>query len=273
MVAIIVIGIMLALVALVLGAWRRQEHIVFQPPSPFGIPPDNCPSISYLAADGQKLMAFVVGEPSAAPGILIAFHGNAVESHWEIPWAREVTRCTGWCVVLPEYRGYAGLGGTPSYPNAKLDARAAYDAVRQLRTDPSQRVAFFGHSLGSAIAAELALETLPCALILQSPLSSARDMARVIVVPPMHRLWKLISRVHYDTELLVRSLDVPVSVAHGRRDMITPVSMGRRVHAAAKRKGALLVVERAAHNDVADRGAAEYWSWFSGAISGGTEER
>ncbi len=265
-IAVVVAAVVVVVVALVLTAWKRQEWIVFQPPTASGVVPLGCPSVSFAASDGQKLTAFVVGDAATAPGIVLAFHGNAIEAHTQIPWAREVHERTGWCVFLPEYRGYAGLGGTPSYLNSKLDARAAYGAVAQLCAGRTKPVAFFGHSIGSAIATELAVEANPVTLILQSPLTSARDMARIIVARPMERLWKLISRMHYDTELIVRTLDVPVWIAHGRRDMITPVSMGRRIHAAAMRKGSLLIVDRAAHNDVDDRGGNEYWNWFSAAL-------
>jgi hypothetical protein len=38
------------------------------------------------------------------------------------------------------------------------------------------------------------------------------------------------------------------------------------VYAAAKRKGELLIVRGAGHNDVAERGGREYWSWLEKAI-------
>jgi pimeloyl-ACP methyl ester carboxylesterase len=81
-------------------------------------------------------------------------------------------------------------------------------------------MAFFGHSLGSAVATELAEIHPPAALLLQSPFSSARAMARLIVTLPVALVWKSISRIHFDTRVAVATLDVPVSVVHGRRDRI-----------------------------------------------------
>jgi pimeloyl-ACP methyl ester carboxylesterase len=91
-------------------------------------------------------------------------------------------------------------------------------------------------------------------------------MARLIVSPPVVLVWKAISRIHFDTRKAVSLLDVPVSVAHGKRDRIVPFKMGVEVHEAAKRKGQLLLVERAGHNDVADVGGDDYWHWMAGAL-------
>jgi fermentation-respiration switch protein FrsA (DUF1100 family) len=101
---------------------------------------------------------------------------------------------------------------------------------------------------------------------LQSPFSSARAMARRMALPGLSLFWPLVSRVHYDTERRVRTLTAPVSVTHGLRDMIVPARMGRTVYEAAGRKGALLLVPGAGHNDIAERAPADYWHWFSAAL-------
>jgi pimeloyl-ACP methyl ester carboxylesterase len=128
-------------------------------------------------------------------------------------------------------------------------------------------MAFFGHSLGSAVATELAEIHPPSALLLQSPFSSARAMARLIVTLPVALVWKSISRIHFDTRTAVATLDAPVSVVHGRRDRIIPFKMGVEVYAAAKQKGQLLLVEGAGHNDVAEVAGKEYWRWIVEALN------
>ena len=158
------------------------------------------------------------------------------------------------------------LGGVPTYASTKLDARAAYDHLRVAFGIERSRVAYFGHSLGSAIATELAEVHPPVALLLQSPFSSARAMARLIVSPPVVLVWRAISRIHFDTQRAVAGIEVPVWVAHGRRDRIVPVRMGMQVYQAAREKGRLLVVEGAGHNDVADVAGEEYWQWMRDAL-------
>ncbi len=185
-----------------------------------------------------------------------------------VPWAVELSDRTGASVLLPEYRGYGALPGRPTYAGAQADARAAHaQALSILRARPS-RLVVFGHSLGSAIAAELAASTGPSALILQAPFTSARAMASRLLVPTFPPVWQAISRVHYDTIARVRRLDLPVYVAHGMRDRVIPVAMGRAVHAAAKVPGELLLVPEAGHNDVPDRTPEQYWRWLASAVLG-----
>jgi hypothetical protein len=257
-VALIVVGIVAGFVLLI---WWSQERILFQPPT-FVDSRAERGRVIYEAVDGQRLVGFMVGDPATAPGVLLCFHGNADLAVWQLDWAREVERRTRFAVFLAEYRGYMSLGGTPTYATTKLDARAAYDHLRIAFAVECSRLAYFGHSLGSAIATELAEIHPPCALLLQSPFSSARAMARLIVTPPIVLAWRAISRIHFDTVRAVSQLDVPVSVAYGHRDRIVPFRMGVEVYEAAKRKGALLVVETAGHNDVAQIAGPDYWQWI-----------
>jgi fermentation-respiration switch protein FrsA (DUF1100 family) len=201
------------------------------------------------------------------PGVLLCFHGNADLAMWQLDWAREVLRNTNYAVFLAEYRGYMSLGGSPTYSNTKLDAQAAQNHLISAFDLDRRRLAYFGHSLGSAIAAELAEIHPPRALLLQSPFSSARAMARLIVSAPVVLVWKTVSRVHFDTIQAVSRLDAPVSVAHGKRDRVVPFRMGVEVYEAAKRKGQFLLVENAGHNDVTDIGADEYWRWVNAALN------
>jgi pimeloyl-ACP methyl ester carboxylesterase len=76
-------------------------------------------------------------------------------------------------------------------------------------------------------------------------------------------------RFRWDAEAAVRSLRVPVAVAHGGRDAVVPVDMGRRVHRAAAVPGPLLIVAAAGHNDVAWHAGEEYWRWIGAALATG----
>ena len=250
--------------------WRFQERVVFQPPT---APPTEVPAkrVAFRASDGVHLFAYVVGDCGDAASarrrtVMLAFHGNADVARWLVPWASAAARETGACVVLPEYRGYDGADGSPTYAASALDARAALDFIRDTMHVSTADMVFFGHSLGSAVAAELAAAETPRALVLQSPFSSARDMAARMFVPGLTLFWTMISRVHFDTLGRVHKLHAPVWVAHGDRDLVIPVRMGREVYAAAAEKGRLLIVHGAGHNNVAEVGGRDYWSWLTSAV-------
>ena len=264
MVSWLLIGLGLGYVGLLLLLWRFQERVVFQPPA---APAASVSArrIEYASSDGVRLFSYVVGDCSHRHSVMLAFHGNADVARWLVPWAQKVVERTGLCVVLAEYRGYDGLVGEPSYASSGRDALAAWQFTRDSLAVTPDRLVLFGHSLGSAIAAELAATARPRALVLQSPFTTAQDMARRMFVPGLNVLWRLISRVHFDTVERVKTLAVPVSVVHGDRDFIIPEWMGNAVFNSAREKGRLLIVHGAGHNDVPQVGADAYWSWLARA--------
>jgi fermentation-respiration switch protein FrsA (DUF1100 family) len=255
-----------ALALLTLLLWRYQERVVFQPTPP---PYPDVPGthlLAYRAEDGQALHAYILEPATPALGTLVVFHGNADLAAWRVPWAQRVAAETGWRVLLAEYRGYAGLPGVPTVVGVRQDAQAAVAAARQLSGEQVP-LALYGHSLGSAIAADIAAETAPTVLLLESPFTSAAEMARQVVGPALVPLWRTVSRVPYDTRALVATLDVPVWVTHGDADAVIPLGMGEAVYAATRRRGELLVVPGAGHNDVSDIGDARYWTWLRRALA------
>ena len=265
--ALIVAGVVVvAYVAILLLLWRFQERIVFQPPLRPEASDTATSVMTYTASDGVPLVAHVV-EPAAKGGpVILAFHGNAMISRWMIPWARELAHRVGATVVLPEYRGYDGLAGVPTYEGARLDAAAALAATTERFALSPSAIVYYGHSLGTAVATELASTHRPRVLLLESPFTSAQDMAARWPIAGLGFFWGMISRVHYTTAARVAELDVEVHVAHGERDIIIPARMGRDVHRAARRKGALLLLPAAGHNDVPVAGGDAYWRWVRAAV-------
>ena len=182
--------------------------------------------IEYASDDGQPLFAYLVGDPARARGLIIAYHGNADLAAWVVPWAAEVERLTGWAVLVPEYRGYGGLAGSPDYPSSQRDARATFRLARESLGFETSRIALYGHSLGSAIATELAREHAPAVLILEAPFTSARDMARGMLAP-VAAMWTVIARVHFDTRAEVAKMGRSDVGRARERDGVVPVRMGR----------------------------------------------
>ena len=267
--ALIVVGVYVLLLA---ALWSQQERIVFQPPTVlFAVREPSASGetvrrVPYRSRDGTELFAFLVGDVSSSSGFLLAFHGNADLARNLVPWAAEVSRRMHTAVLLAELRGYDRLPGRPTYAGAAEDARAAWSVAHDSLGIASERMTFFGHSLGSAIATELAAEHQPRALVLQSPLSSARAMAARMFLPGLTVFWPIVSRVRYDTVERVRALHTPVWIAHGDRDLIIPSRMGREVYEAAAMRGELLMVRGAGHNDVAEVGGDAYWRWLARAL-------
>jgi fermentation-respiration switch protein FrsA (DUF1100 family) len=258
---------LLAGLALLIGlVWIFQERIAFQPPRPPFPEAGRLRRVTYFAEDGQQLLAYIAGDPGTANGLLLCFHGNADLAARAVDWAEHVVHVTGFAVMLAEYRGYMGLPGRPTYRSSQLDSEAAFIFARNSLHVLPDHMAFYGHSLGTAVAAELATRHCPFALILESPFTSARAMGRIIGWRLVQLAWDAITRFHFDTIARVASTDAPLWVAHGGRDRLIPPEMGKQVFAAAKIKGEMLIVPDALHSNVAARGGADYWRWMESAL-------
>jgi fermentation-respiration switch protein FrsA (DUF1100 family) len=256
-----------SLLLLIVMAWAFQERIAFQPPRPPYPDPGSTTRVDYTASDGQKLFAYLIGNPEKSDALLIAFHGNADLAVRTIDWAHRVAEQTGIAVLVAEYRGYMGVEGRPTYEGVGRDAEAAYSFARDSLKVPGNRIAFFGHSLGTAVASELAVKHPPRVLILESPFTSAKGLAAATIGSWFaSTIWPFVSRLHFDTSSIVASLDMPVSVAHGGRDYVVPSRMGEAVYGKARVKGEWLFIADAGHNDLQLKGGEKYWQWIAKSL-------
>lgn len=245
-----------AVLALVLGAvlmsgfLHQLARSMIYPGSPVPFPPaadlarrlPGARLLDYRSADGNALRGALV--PAAAPDAPVAvyFHGNAESAAQNLPFAADLAG-RGIGVFLAEYRGYAGLPGSPSEDGLYADGEAAVEAALAAGVKP-ERLILMGRSLGSGVATELAVRR-PCALlVLISPYTSMVDMGRGIAGPAAG----LLVPDRYDNLKKIGRVRCPVVILHGSRDEVVPVEMGRALAAAAP--GVVYVeVPGASHND------------------------
>src|SRR4029450_13715187 len=84
----------------------------------------------------------------------------------------------GLAVLLFDYRGYDGKPGRPSERGLARDVRAAYRFLVDEAGVPSDRLLYYGESLGAAVVVELATEHRPAGLVLRSPFVDLASVAR-----------------------------------------------------------------------------------------------
>ena len=98
----------------------------------------------------------------------LCFHGNADLAVWRLGWARAVEHRTGFAVFLAEYRGLHVTRRIADLRQLPSSTHAPRTITFELRMRVDRRhVVFYGHSLGSAVAAELAEVHPPAALLLR----------------------------------------------------------------------------------------------------------
>lgn len=200
--------------------------------------------VSFATADGLTLEAwFRPGPPGAAT--VIVFNGNAGDRSHRAPLGAALAD-EGFGVLLTDYRGYAGHPGTPSEEGLQKDARAALAYLRSRSEVDASRIAYFGESLGAAVAVELAVEHPPFALVLRSPFASLEDLAR------LHYPWfpagPLLVERYGSIERIAR-VRAPLLVIAGTRDGIVPLEHSRRLFDAAGEPKRFVAIEGADHND------------------------
>jgi len=208
-------------------------------------------SVTLVTEDQLALDAWWL--PHAQPRATLLFlHGNAGNISHRLYSLQQFSRL-GLSILIIDYRGYGRSEGRPSEAGTALDARAAWD---WLQLHAEGEIVVFGRSLGAAVAAELAREVRPAALIMESSFRSVPDLAATLYPWfPVRRL----SRFDYPVIDYVRDIDVPVLIIHSKDDEIIPFSEGEAVYAAAAQPKQLLPI-RGGHNDGFVRSAREYES-------------
>src|SRR5262245_31772369 len=119
--------------------------------------------------DGERLVAWYAKAKPGEPTLLY-FHGNGGGLRERAERIRQFT-AEGWGVYMMAYRGYAGSTGTPTEVANVADARLAYGALL-LEGVPAEAIIAYGESLGTYVAARVAVERRVGGLILEAHYTS-----------------------------------------------------------------------------------------------------
>ncbi|MGB4208609.1 MAG: alpha/beta hydrolase [Thermovirgaceae bacterium] len=213
------------------GIYCLQDKMIYQPwgeitatPSRVGLGFEN---ISFEASDGVRLHGWFIPAADPSGRALLFFHGNAGNISHRLE-SIMIFHDLGLDVLIFDYRGYGKSEGRPSEEGLYRDGRAAFDFLVE-RGYTRDRVVVFGRSLGGAVAARVALEKSPGALVLESSFTSLADMAKKVArFFPVRRLLKS----EYPTESILGGIRCPVLVVHSRDDEIIPFSHGEKLYEA-----------------------------------------
>lgn len=207
-----------------------QQKLLYFPDveRPDAGPPGLLEPVAYRSADGIELKSLYRAPPSDAAQVLLHFHGNAGNIGDRVgrivPYAD-----AGMGVLLAEYRGFGGNSGSPSEQGFYDDARAAIGFLRQQGVELG-RIVFYGESLGSGVAVQMATEFTCGALVLEAPYSSVADVAQ-------GRYWmfpvKALVRDKFDSTAKIARVRCPIFIMHGTADRVIPIRYGERLYALA----------------------------------------
>lgn len=191
-------------------------------------------------------------------GVLLYLHGNGINIGANVAHANRFHQI-GFSVLLMDYRGY-GLseGGFPSEEQVYEDAEAMWNYLTQERQISANRIFVYGHSLGGAIAIELATRHPELAgLIIDGSFTALRDMVNLDLSLRLFPVDLLLTQ-EFNSIQKVPTLKAPVLFIHGTADQTVPASMSQKLYDAAPEPKKLYLVPGAGHNNVAELAGAEY---------------
>lgn len=187
--------------------------------------------------------------------ILFYLHGaryNVVGSAFRARRMEEL----GFSVLAIDYRGFGkSTNELPSESTAYEDARAAWDWLGQKY--PGRPRYIFGHSLGGAIAIELAAQVDDEAgTVVEGTFTSIPD-----VVSTFKWGWLPVSLLitqRFEAVKRVPAIGSPLLVVHGGEDRLIQPELGRRLYEAATGRKSFVLVEGGSHHNTNSVGQAQY---------------
>lgn len=234
--------------------------MIFFPTKAFSMKPEalglTYEDVPLLTEDKVKLHGWFFPVPKAE-NCLLLFHGNADNISIRLPKAKEWLK-RGVSVFLVDYRGYGkSEGEIKSSQDMIHDARAAFLWLKTKKQLNAAQVILYGESIGSVPAIELAISEAFKAVILESPFTSLKDMAKLMygVVPDF-----MLKGFEMENEKNISKLKTPVFILQGTDDDVVPFTMGQRLFKKAPEPKSFFEIKNGRHHDLADHAGEAYYA-------------
>ncbi len=189
------------------------------------------------------------------PPVMLYLHGarwNVTGSAPRIQRMQEL----GFTVVAVDYRGFGKTSAEiPSEKMAYEDALAAWQWIA--KTYPDKPRYIFGHSLGGAIAIELASQVQDeKGTIVEGTFTSIPDVAAT-----MRWGWLPVGQLitqRFESIKKIASIGSPLLVVHGSQDALISPNLGRKLFDSAQEPKRFVLVEGGSHHNTNALGQSAY---------------
>ena len=250
--------ILLGYTLLVAGAYLFQRSLMYHPSiAPFDPAANGLVDVRKIETpalgSNEKLAHWTASEATKGKPTIVFFQGNAGgldrRAHKFRDWQKR-----GYGLLLIGYPGF-GNPAEPSEDSLYDASRAAIAAwTSQTGQRPEQTLVYYGESLGTGVATQMALEIKPLALILEAPYTSFGEVG-AFHYPYLPVTWLI--KDHYSTISKIASVQTPLLVLHGLADETVPFTQGQIVFEAAQEPKTSFYPAMAMHNDLFDHGAGD----------------
>lgn len=190
--------------------------------------------------------------------VILHCHGNGFNVSYNLGQAR-IFYELGYSVFIFDYRGYGlSKGNFPSEKQVYQDVQFAWDYLVNTRHIKPENITVYGHSLGGAIAINLANHNQNMkALIIEASFTSMGEMSKYIGYTSWFPL-KLILTQKFDSINKLKNIHIPTLFIHGQSDETVPSWMSEKLYETANEPRELFLVSEADHNNVATVSGLEY---------------
>ena len=260
--SLIGLGLSIALyISLFLLLRFKQTSLIFFPDSEIKSTPKTY-GLNYqdvwLNLGADKVHAWWIPAAESSAPALLYFHGNG-SNNGDLTELAAIFHQLEVSVLLIDYRGYGQ--SSPIFPNETRvyeDATAAWQYLTQVQQIEPEQIFVYGHSLGGAIAIELATKHPEMAgLMVEGTFTSIQDMAGLMPGIKLFPLRWLVTQ-RFDNLTKIKSLQTPILILHGTADEVIPLSMSKELYAAAPEPKQLEIIEEAGHSNLPEFDLPEY---------------
>ena len=241
----------------------KQREWIFQPsdrswggaPSTEGMQDVWIEFTSDASGKAERLHGLWLPHTKASAPVMLYLHGarwNVAGSSGRIRRMQEL----GFSVLAIDYRGFGrSSAGLPSEATAAEDARAAWNWLAEQHPDKPRYI--FGHSLGGAIAIELARQVQDeQGTMVEGTFTSIPD-----VVSTFRWGWLPVSPLitqRFESVRKVGEIGSPLLVVHGSEDRLIQPELGRKLYEAAQEPKQFVLVEGGSHHNTNAIGQGQY---------------
>lgn len=246
---------------------KIEKRIIFNPPKDHETTPLKegiaHEEISIPTSDGEKLHGYYLPSPLKTKKTVIFLHGrgNNIGSKNFIDSVKKIQGKIPVNVLMVDFRGFGNSSlncGKITCDGVIEDAKAMYDYLTNNKGCTPNDISLFGHSLGGAIAVQLANEKKVNSLIIQSSFTSLKDLVKDLLptnlgnVIPDSWLSFVTSSSDFNSVEAIKTVKAnKVCICYGKQDELIPYQHAEDLFNAVTRPKELLILDEAGHSDYA----------------------
>lgn len=200
----------------------------------------NFEELNIPSFDGKKLNGLLF-KAAHSKGLIFFLHGNsdAINSWGSVA---DVYTQMGYDTFVLDYRGYGkSEGSIESQEQMFKDVSIVYKKL--LERYDEKKVIITGYSIGTGIAAHLASENHPKALILLAPYYNFTELSgtKMPFVPDF------LKKFSFETNKYFEHINAPIYIFHGNKDQIIPFENSVRLSKLLKKDSHFYLLENQDH--------------------------